>query len=56
MALQASGDQQDNEGDMHATYAGAKRQIAALEQQLKNLQDTGAKCKSSDLWFFHHLT
>jgi hypothetical protein len=56
MALQASGDQQDNEGDMHAMYAGAKQQIAALEQQLENLQDMGAKHKSSDLWFFHHLT
>jgi hypothetical protein len=56
MALQASGDQQDNEGDMRATYAGAKRRIAALEQQLENLWDTGAKRKSSDLWFFHHST
>lgn len=37
-----------NEDDvlLRTTYAGAKRRIAALEQQLKTLQEAGTKRKS----------
>jgi hypothetical protein len=31
--------------ELQATYAGAKRKIAALEQQLQNLKEAGAKRK-----------
>lgn len=31
---------------LQATYAGAKRKIAALEQQLQNLKEAGMKRKS----------
>lgn len=31
---------------LQATYAGAKRRIAALEQQVQNLQEAGSKRKS----------
>lgn len=36
----------DDDASLLATYAGAKRRIAALEQQLKSLQETGTKPKS----------
>lgn len=39
----------DVDGDdslLQATYAGAKRRIATLEQQLKTLQEAGTKRKS----------
>jgi hypothetical protein len=39
-----SADQHDND-EIHVTYAGAKRRIAALEQQLKDLQTAGTKQK-----------
>lgn len=32
--------------NLRATYAGAKRRIAALEEQLKALQEVGTKKKS----------
>jgi phage-related minor tail protein len=38
--------QQDGEDHIRATYAGAKRRIAALEEQLQNLRDAGVKRKS----------
>lgn len=34
------------EDDLPATYAGAKRRIAALEQQIKTLQEAGSKKKT----------
>jgi hypothetical protein len=36
----------DEEESLRATYAGAKRRIAALEQQLQALQDVGKRQKS----------
>lgn len=39
-------DQANNENDMRATYVGAKRRIATLEEQLQNLRDAGSKRKS----------
>lgn len=33
----------DDDASIKATYAGAKRRIAALEQQLKDLQEAGTK-------------
>jgi hypothetical protein len=36
------------EEQIAATYAGAKRRIAALEQQLRALQEGGPKRKSYD--------
>jgi hypothetical protein len=51
MASSTHPGQPDNE-DILATYAGAKRRIAALEQQLESLQDTSAKRKSYDLHVF----
>lgn len=35
----------DEENRLRATYAGAKRRIATLEQQLKTLQEAGTKRK-----------
>lgn len=49
MAPERSDNQQntnDNESNIHATYAGAKRRIAALELQLEELRNTGTKRKS----------
>jgi hypothetical protein len=37
--------QANGEDNMRATYAGAKRRIAALEEQLQNLRDAGSKRK-----------
>jgi len=37
-------DQQEGE-DLCATYSGTKQRIAALEQQLEDLQSAGAKCR-----------
>jgi hypothetical protein len=46
MANQSSTpNQADCEDGIRATYAGAKRRIAALEQQLQNLKDAGSKRK-----------
>lgn len=39
-------DGDDNSDSLRATYAGAKRRIANLEQQLKTIQEAGAKRKS----------
>lgn len=36
----------DAPDSLRATYAGAKRRIATLEEQLKNLQEAGTKRKS----------
>jgi hypothetical protein len=36
----------EEDTDIHAVYAGAKRRIAALEQQLQNIKDAGPKRKS----------
>jgi hypothetical protein len=36
----------EGESNLTAVYAGAKRRIAALEQQLQNLKDAGVKRKS----------
>lgn len=36
----------DNADSLRATYAGAKRRIANLEQQLKTMQEAGTKRKS----------
>lgn len=36
----------DEASTLRATYAGAKRRIAALEQQIQILQDGGPKKKS----------
>jgi hypothetical protein len=36
---------EDEESNLVAVYAGAKCQIAALEQQLQNLKDAGTKHK-----------
>jgi hypothetical protein len=48
------------EDDLRAIYSGAKRRIAALEQELENLQNAGAKrksCGSSQWWhLFLNLT
>lgn len=42
----------DNTGnELRATYAGAKRRIAALEQQLQGLLDAGNKRKSYAIVF-----
>ena len=43
---------QESDDDLRATYAGAKRRIAALEQQLEDLQNADNKRKSYD---FHLL-
>jgi len=43
------------EDDFRAIYSGAKRRIAALEQELVNLQNAGAKrksCSSPQLYMF----
>lgn len=36
----------NTEDELRATYAGAKRRIAALEQQLQTLLEAGSKRKS----------
>jgi len=46
--MASSANHQPGDEDIHATYAGAKRRIAVLEQQLESLQDTSAKRKSYD--------
>lgn len=38
--------------ELRATYAGAKRRIAALEQQLQTLLDAGSKRKLYVVVFF----
>ena len=38
--------QVEHEEDIRATYAGAKRRIAALQQQLQEFKDVGVKRKS----------
>jgi hypothetical protein len=35
-----------DDDNLRTTYAGAKRRIAALEEQLQNMKDAGSKCKS----------
>jgi hypothetical protein len=42
----SASNQEDGEDPIRATYAGAKCRIAALEEQLQNLWDAGAKRKS----------
>lgn len=37
---------EEDDASLRATYAGAKRRIAALKQQLKTLQEMGTKPKS----------
>jgi predicted nucleic acid-binding Zn-ribbon protein len=37
---------QHEEEDLRATYSGAKRRIAALEEQLEDLRNAGTKRKS----------
>ena len=36
----------EEDSDIHAAYAGAKRRIAALEQQLQSMNSMAAKRKS----------
>jgi hypothetical protein len=43
MASPSQSTEPDNEDDARATYAGAKRRIAALEQQLQDLRNAGGK-------------
>lgn len=43
----------DDTEELRATYAGAKRRIAALELQLQNYQEAGNKRKKySNLTYF----
>lgn len=37
---------QDSSSELQATYAGAKRKIAALQEQVQLLQEAGKKRKS----------
>lgn len=49
MSSDNQGDPALTEGDdtsIKAVYAGAKRRIATLEQQIQNLQEAGTKKKS----------
>lgn len=39
---------------LQATYAGAKRRIAALEQQLVNLQEAGSQRKKHVACIYEH--
>lgn len=41
-----NGSANEEHASLRVTYAGAKRRIAALEQQLKTLQEIGTKRKS----------
>lgn len=43
--MASTADQHEEDG-LRATYSGAKRRIAALEQQLEDLRSAGAKRKS----------
>jgi hypothetical protein len=36
-------------------YAGAKRRIAALEEQIQNFEQAGEKCKSYE-WYSLHVS
>lgn len=45
-AVNGGVDGDDNADSLRATYAGAKRRIATLEQQLKTMQEAGTKRKS----------
>lgn len=43
---QSPPNEDETSNSLQATYAGAKRRIATLEQQLKTLQEAGTKPKS----------
>lgn len=45
----------DKDEELRATYAGAKRRIAALEQQLQAYAEVGNKRKSYVLTCFYPL-